>query len=156
MSQQMLGDSPMKNFLIKLESKENKDAKKLLNIAPKELEMQPASALILYPENSHAIQHSSDALKLTDAEKEAFNIVVLGPSGSGKSTIINNFFNKSVCPTGASAFSITQQVRFYHGKKPVGKLNSFEKINVIDTIGNNSHIVKFLAQYSTILGPSLL
>lgn len=145
MSQQMLGDSPMKEFLNNIEKAEIRDrykrpieAKKFLNIAPKELEMQPASDLILYPEikHSHAIQHSSNApLLLTDAEKEAFNIVVLGPSGAGKSTIINNFFNKSVCPTGASAFSITQEVRFYHGKIPVGKLNNFEKINIIDTIG---------------------
>ena len=149
MSQQMLGVSPLKNFLIKMENTGNKRAKKLLNIAPKELQMQPASEQILYPETeyTHAIKHLSNAQTLTEKEKNAFNIVVLGPSGSGKSTIINNFFNKSVCPTGGSAFSVTQEVRFYHGKIPVGKLKSFEKINIIDTIGNNLLIVKFLAQY---------
>ena len=140
MSQQMLGDSPMKNFLITMEKKENGDAKKFLNIAPKELEMQPASHVILYPEienTSHAIQHLSNAQTLTVKEESAFNVVVLGPSGSGKSTIINHFFNKSVCPTGASAFSVTQEIRFYHGKIPVGKLKHWEKINIIDTIGND-------------------
>ena len=133
----MLGDANLKKYLGEM----NKFTKRLVNILPRELEMKPASQDILYPEilNTHELKYYKNAAKLTEAENDSFNVVVLGPTGSGKSTIINQIFNKSVCPTGANAFSVTREVRFYHGKRNFKgqeqKTNRFEKITIIDTVG---------------------
>ena len=140
MSHQMLGDANLKKYLGEM----NKTTKRMVNILPRELEMKPASQDILYPEimNTHELKYFKNAAKLTESENDAFNVVVLGPTGSGKSTIINQIFNKSVCPTGANAFSVTREVRFYHGKhnfkgNPMEqKTSRFERINIIDTVGN--------------------
>ena len=126
-SYQMVGVAPLKEFL-----GEMNDISRLLNSLPRELEMTPASEDLLYEEirNTHQVEYTKNAPSLTQTESNAYNVVVLGPTGCGKSTIINQIFNKFVCPTGANAFSITREVRFYHGI-----LSDQKTINIIDTVG---------------------
>ena len=104
--------------------------------------MEDASGEILYEKReNHRLEYTCNAQFLTDAQREAYNVIILGPSGCGKSTIINHMFNKSVSPTGAYAYSVTREVRFYHGK-----IDNQEKksINIIDTIGKCSHFLQLL------------
>ena len=123
----MVGVAPLKEFL-----GEMSDISRLLNSLPRELEMTPASEDILYEEirNTHQVEYTKNAPSLTQTESKAYNVVVLGPTGCGKSTIINQIFNKFVCPTGANAFSVTREVRFYHGI-----FSDQKTINIIDTVG---------------------
>ena len=118
-----------------------KDQRKYVNTLPRELEEKPASQEILYQDiaGSHEVKYLKNANKLTVAEDNAYNVVVLGPTGCGKSTIINQIFNKSVCPSGANAFSVTKEVKFYHGEFDNGLKK--KKINMIDTVGKNLNII---------------
>ena len=126
MSYQMIGDANLNKYL----GMENRQD---INTLPRELEEKAPSQEILYQTiaNSHEVKYYNDASKLTDAEKGCYNVVVLGPTGCGKSTIVNQIFNKSVCPTGANAFSVTREIRFYHGRCERLK----KMINIIDTVG---------------------
>ena len=135
MSYQMIGDANMNKFL-------DITNRQHVNTLPKELEEQPHKPETLYKviASSHEVKFHNDANKLTDAEKDAYNVVILGPTGCGKSTIINQIFNKSVCLTGANAQSVTQEVRFYHGN--CTKLRKM--INIIDTIGKKSNYIPLL------------
>ena len=115
-----------------------------INVLPEELIIKPKSNRILYKEikDSHSIKYSITKTCLTKADNNAFNVLVFGPTGSGKSTIINNVFNQEICITGATAQSVTRDVKFYQGKTQIPYLNEDDsvswnekKLNVIDTIG---------------------
>ena len=80
------------------------------------------------------MQFERSATSVFGNDESSFNIVVLGPTGCGKSTIINQLFNRTVCTTSASASSVTQELKFFHGNLMTSE-NAFKKTTVIDTIG---------------------
>ena len=102
------------------------------------------------PGISQQISYDQISNCLTEGDNEAYNIALLGPTGSGKSTIINNIFNKYVCGTGATAQSVTKEVKFLQGRIDVSSVldqgQTVKKLNVIDTIGTYLH--KFRKQPS--------
>ena len=84
----------------------------------------------------HNIQFKSSSKSLSEIDNNSYTIVVLGPTGCGKSTIINHLFNKTVCITGAAARSVTQELKFLKGDLIKSDI-SFDKVTIIDTIGNH-------------------
>ena len=121
---------------------------KLINIMPIELAMEAPSMERLYNRSTHAdvIKFLKKSSCLTEADNDAYNIVVLGPTGSGKSTIINHLFNQRVCLTGDTAQSVTREVTFLQGSmsymfvddRTQDIVSKTKKMNVIDTIGKRN------------------
>ena len=141
----MIGDALFKKSLGELSS----ETKKLVNNLPKELETKAEIAKVIYPElEPNNLQFQNFATSVSDNENNSFNIVVLGPTGCGKSTIINQLFNRTVSATAATAGSVTQELKFFHGDLITSEEGS-KQITIIDTIGkyifyNNDHQYNYI------------
>ena len=122
---------------------------KLINTLPEELaEAQVLGGGSLYPNCRYLYSipiYDQPLSCLTETDNESYNVVILGPTGSGKSTIINNIFNRYVCESGATAQSVTKEVKFLQGRINVEleeegqRRQTVKKLNVIDTIGSVRH-----------------
>ena len=121
---------------------------KLINILPNELAMEAPSMERLYNRSTHAddFKFIKKSSCLTEADNDAYNVIVLGPTGSGKSTIINHLFNQRVCLTGDTAQSVTREVEFLQGsmsfeivdrvdQRTRAIVSKTKNLNIIDTIG---------------------
>ena len=98
---------------------------KLINTLPEELAEAQVFGDSLYPNIANLrISYDQPSSCLTETDNEAYNVVILGPTGSGKSTIINNIFNRYVCETGATAQSVTKEVKFLQGRISVRTRNN--------------------------------
>ena len=122
-----------------------KNHAKMINSLPKELKTETARLSILYPDIQNKITFERYVECLTTADNQAYNVAVFGPTGAGKSNLINNMCNQEVCPTGATAESVTRSVNFIQGKAKIETWDSskqeiiatMKKINIIDTIGRH-------------------
>ena len=143
MSYQMIGDAPFKKSFGELST----ETKGLVNKPPRELDLDVAPEKILYQElEPNKLQFERSATSVFGNDESSFNIVVLGPTGCGKSTIINQLFNRTVCTTSASASSVTQELKFFHGNLMTSE-NDFKKTTIIDTIGKLRSYKKVVIWY---------
>jgi len=137
---QMVGDGILKGKFFDRMSMHTKAINTLPSDLEKKTELQH-SALYSECRVTKFLKWERKRHALTEADNDAYNIVILGPTGSGKSTLINNLFNLTVCETGASAESVTRQVMFYRGTdnfkmRVEGEVLQTKKpVNVIDTLG---------------------
>jgi len=70
----------------------------------------------VYPLEPSCLKFVKHVKGITDLEAdEAYNIVFIGPTGCGKSHIINLLYNKTVCPSKASANSVTRNIHVTRG-----------------------------------------
>ena len=117
--------------------------RKTLNTIPANLKEEEPEPVQLYPNlridpgDYPVLQFEQEGLCLSEADNDAYNIVVLGPTGAGKSTLINNMFNLTVCKAEPTVESVTKEVKFLKGIfRFVGIKDTLDKkANVIDTIG---------------------
>jgi len=109
-------------------------SQKLINTPPDELKVQANATIEVWP-GAPAFLSLTNANQqaLSEIDNDAFNVVVLGPTGSGKSSIINRWFNRTVCQSGAGAQSVTRHVHIIQGTGTISGQN--KNVNVIDTIG---------------------
>ena len=121
--------------------------RKTLNTIPANLREELPKPKPLYPqldippEEYPIINFDKEGFCLTEADNDAYNIVLLGPTGSGKSTLINNMFNFTVCRSAPTASSVTKEVKFLKGHFKFAEVYGHhiyqqdKCVNVIDTIG---------------------
>jgi GTP-binding protein EngB required for normal cell division len=110
-----------------------KNYAKLVNTMPSDLHYTKKPDRILYSELDQLprqfIRYERSEQALVQKDLDAYNVVFLGPTGSGKSTLINLLFNRNICETGASAYSVTRHCQFIRG------VFNGQRVNIIDTIG---------------------